>query len=87
MCEKERPYLPVAPQLVALHAGAGIQGDGAVVGDGIKAHLLSVHGVPHADVLPPAKREHLEWAETTWIRTPQEWGPHFQLASWSQCHS
>ena len=53
-------YLPVAPQLVALHAVAVVQGDGAVVGHGVEADLLRVHGVAHPDVLPPAEREHLQ---------------------------
>lgn len=57
------PYLSVAPQLVPLHAVAVVQGDGAVVGDGVEADFLSVHGVAHPDVLPPAEREHLQ--ETT----------------------
>lgn len=53
-------YLPVAPQLVALHAVAVVQGDGAAVGDGVEADFFRVHGVAHADVLPPAEREHLQ---------------------------
>lgn len=85
VCEKERPYLPVAPQLVTLQAVAVVQGDRAVVGDGIEADLFSVHGAPHPDVLLPAKRKHLDRAETTWIRSPPETGLH--LSSWSQCHS
>lgn len=53
-------YLPVAPQLVALHAVAVVQRDGAVVGDGVEADLLGVHGVSNADVFPPAEREDLQ---------------------------
>lgn len=53
-------YLPVAPQLIALHAVAVVERDGAVVGDGIEADLLGVQRVAHPDVLPPAKREHLQ---------------------------
>lgn len=52
-------YLPIAPQLVALHAVAVVQRDGAVVRDGVEADLLGVQWVAHADVLPPAEREHL----------------------------
>lgn len=54
------PYLPVAPQLVALHAVAVVQRDGAVVGDGVEADLFSVHGVADTDVLSPAECEHLQ---------------------------
>lgn len=57
--EQRLSYLPVAPQLVALHAVAVVQGDGAAVGDGVEADFFRVHGVAHADVLPPAEREHL----------------------------
>lgn len=62
-------YLSVAPQLVALHAMTVVQGDGAVVGDGIKANFLSVHGIAHPDVLSPAKCEHL-WGKRFQSRIP-----------------
>ena len=52
-------YLPVAPQLVAPHAVAVVQSERAVVGDGIKADFLSVHGVANPDVFSPAKGEDL----------------------------
>lgn len=53
-------YLPVAPQLVALHAVTVVQGDGAVVRDGVEANFFGVHGVAHTDVLSPAECEHLQ---------------------------
>lgn len=53
-------YLSVAPQLVAFHAVAVVQGDGAVVGNGIEANFFRVHGVAHPNVLSPAKRKHLQ---------------------------
>lgn len=52
-------YLPVAPQLVALHAVAVVQSERAVVGDGVKADFLGVHGVAHPDVFSPAEGEDL----------------------------
>ena len=52
-------YFSVFPQLVALHAVAVIQGDWAAVGDGVKAELLGVLGVPGPDVLSPGEGEHL----------------------------
>lgn len=55
--------LSVAPQLVALHAVTVVQSDGAVVRDGVEADLPGVHGVAHADVLPPPQRQHLGTAE------------------------
>lgn len=54
------PYLSVAPQLVSLHAVTVVQGDWAVVRDGIKADLPCVHGVTHPDILPPAECQHLQ---------------------------
>lgn len=52
-------YLPVAPELVALHAVAVVQSDRAVVGDGVKADFLGVHGVARPDVFSPAEGEDL----------------------------
>lgn len=54
------PYLSVAPQLVAFHAVTVVQGDGAVVGDGVETDFFCVHGVTHPDVLSPAECEHLQ---------------------------
>lgn len=53
-------YLPVAPQLVAFHAVTVVQGDGAVVGDGVETDFFGVHGVADTDVLSPAECEHLQ---------------------------
>lgn len=52
-------YFAVLPQLVALHAVAVVEGDGAGVGDGIEAELLGVLGVSRPDVLSPGEGEHL----------------------------
>lgn len=57
-------YLSVAPQLVAFHAVAVVQGDGAVVRNGIEANFFGVHGVAHPDVLSPAERKHLRGTDT-----------------------
>lgn len=57
------PYLSVAPQLVPLHAVTVVQGDGAVVGDGVEADFFGVHGVAHPDVLSPAECENLQETE------------------------
>lgn len=54
-----QPYFSVSPQLVALHAVAVVEGDGAGVGDGVEAELLGVLGVSRPDVLPPGEGEHL----------------------------
>lgn len=45
--------LSVLPQLVAPHAVAVVECDGAVVGDGVKADLFGVQRVAYADVLTP----------------------------------
>lgn len=63
-------YLPVAPQLVTLHAVAVVQGDGAVVRDGVEADLLGVQRVAHPDVLPPAERKHLRHSTTFSVSLP-----------------
>lgn len=52
-------YFAVLPQLVALHAVAVVESDGAGVGDGVKAELLGVLGVPRPDVFPPGEGEDL----------------------------
>ena len=37
-----------------------VQGDGAVVGDGVETDFFGVHGVADTDVLSPAECEHLQ---------------------------
>lgn len=52
-------YLPVAPVLVAFHAMAVIEGDGAVLTNSIEAEFSGVQWISRPDVLSPAKRENL----------------------------
>lgn len=56
-------YLPVAPELVSLHAVAVVESHRAVVGDGVKADLLGVHGITNPNVFSPAEGEHLRRGE------------------------
>lgn len=52
-------YLPVGPQLVALHPVAVVERDGAVVRHGVEADLFSVQRVSYPYIFPPPKREDL----------------------------
>ena len=53
------PYLPMAPELVPLHAVTVVQSDGAAVGHSIEAELPSVQGLAWPDILSPAEGEEL----------------------------
>ena len=53
------PYLPMAPELVPLHAVTVVESDGAAVGHGIEAELPGVQGLAWPDILSPAEGEEL----------------------------